>query len=128
MKERTGDPGANSSARGTREKFLAGRAASLEGSAILNGSRVYLSGPMDFVASRAAELRWPDRSQPNGNSNFFARCLMMPAVWIQENNADAAPLEDLATRFGVPVQMAAQRLNEIKQSNVNTPRPTPKRS
>jgi hypothetical protein len=73
-------------------------------------------------SSRAAELHWPDRKQPNVSSDFFARCLMMPTVWMQQSHADTTPLEDLATRFGVPIQMAAQRLNEIKQGNANTPR------
>jgi len=55
--------GGPSPSRGTRERFLADQAASLEGSPILKGSRVYLSGPMDFVASRAEEKRlgWRNR-------------------------------------------------------------------
>jgi hypothetical protein len=68
-------------------------------------------------SSRAAELHWPDHAPPNISSDFFARCLMMPAVWMQNDHADAPfedLLEDLATRFGVPVQMAARRLNELK--------------
>jgi hypothetical protein len=69
---------------------------------------------------RAAELHWPDRGQPNASSDFFARCLMMPAVWVQQSHAETAPLEDLASHFGVPVRMAVQRLNELKRSNANT--------
>ncbi len=98
---------------------------------LLNGSRVIvvdLARPFTiqragvarelYVAfcrsSRAAELHWPDLEQPNVSSNFFARCLMMPAAWVQQSHTNATPLEDVATRFGVPVRMAAQRLNEIK--------------
>ena len=98
---------------------------------LLNGSRVIvidLNHPLAvqragvarelYVAfccsSRAAELHWPAHKKSNTYSDFFARCLMMPAVWVQQAQAETTPLEDLANRFGVPVQMAAQRLNELK--------------
>jgi Zn-dependent peptidase ImmA (M78 family) len=63
-------------------------------------------------SSRAAELGWPHREQPYPSSDLFARCLLMPAVWVRRACADDVSLEDLAACFGVPVRMAAQRVSE----------------
>jgi len=50
-------------ADGSWDSFLAKRAAALNKGSILADSRVYLSGPMDFVASRAEEKKsgWRNR-------------------------------------------------------------------
>jgi len=63
---------------------------------------------------RAAELHWPDREQPNGCSDFFARCLMMPAAWVEWAYTADTSLESVAERFGVPIQIASQRLQELE--------------
>ena len=62
---------------------------------------------------RAAELRWPDREQPSVYSDFFARCLLLPAAWVRQACAEAIPLEGLAVRFGVPIRVMARRLSEV---------------
>jgi len=63
-------------------------------------------------SSRAAELRWPCRERPYACSDLFARCLLMPAAWMQQARAQDVPIEKLAAHFGVPVQMANQRLSD----------------
>jgi len=65
-------------------------------------------------SSRAAELHWPDRGQPNGCSDFFARCLMMPAAWMERGHPANISPENVAERFGVPIQIASQRLQELR--------------
>ena len=62
---------------------------------------------------RAAELRWPGYEQPYVCSDRFARCLLMPAVWVQQACAKTASVEELASHFGVPVQMVNRRLGDI---------------
>jgi hypothetical protein len=96
----------------------------------LNGSRLIVVDPTGsravqrtgmarelYVAfcrsPRAAELHWPCREQPHAYSDLFARCLLMPAAWVQPACAEAIPLKNLAVRFDVPVQTVAQRLSEI---------------
>ena len=97
---------------------------------LLNGSRVIVVDPDRppaiqrmgvarelYVAfchsSRAAELRWPNRRQPNTCSNFFARCLLMPTAWVRQVRAGDIPWEDLTTRFGVSARTAIRRLSEM---------------
>jgi hypothetical protein len=62
---------------------------------------------------RAAELHWPGQEHPYVCSNFFARCLLMPAAWMRQACAEAISLEDLVARFDVPTQMVTQRLSEM---------------
>jgi hypothetical protein len=64
-------------------------------------------------SARAAELRWPRSGQPYAYSDLFARCLLMPAVWVQKACAEAIHLEGLAARFDVPVQTVVRRLSEL---------------
>jgi hypothetical protein len=63
---------------------------------------------------RATELNWPDRGQSYACGDLFARCLLMPAPWMQRAYAEGIPAEEVAVHFEVPVQMAIQRLSEIE--------------
>lgn len=62
---------------------------------------------------RAAELHWPHRRQPHTYSDLFARCLLMPAIWVQAACTETISLESLAARFCVPVQAMSKRLSEV---------------
>ncbi len=65
-------------------------------------------------SSRAAELRWPRYEQPHVHSDLFARCLLVPAAWVQQACTGAIPqLENLAACFGVPARTVAHRVSEI---------------
>lgn len=65
-------------------------------------------------SSHAAKLGWFDHKYPNGHSGFFARCLLMPSAWVRQACVEDISWQDLAERFGVPVQVAAQRLQELR--------------
>jgi hypothetical protein len=64
-------------------------------------------------SARGAELAWPWRSQPRTHCDFFARCLLTPALWVQQACAQNLSMEGLAARFGVSIELMAQRLNEV---------------
>ncbi|HEY74442.1 MAG TPA: ImmA/IrrE family metallo-endopeptidase [Thermoflexia bacterium] len=64
-------------------------------------------------SQRAIELHWPRREQPHAYSDFFARCLLMPAAWVQTACAETISLETLAARFDVPIQIMTERLGEV---------------
>ncbi len=64
-------------------------------------------------SARGAELAWPRRSQPRTHCDFFARCLLTPARWVQRACARNVPVEGLAARFGVSIELMARRLNEV---------------
>lgn len=64
-------------------------------------------------SSRAAELGWPCCEQSYVCGDLFARCLLMPAVWVRRARAEPISLEGVAARFGVPAGMAARRLSEM---------------
>ena len=62
---------------------------------------------------RAAELDWPDRSQAREWSSFFARCLLMPAAWVQQVHPTTHSLAALAAVFDVSTDLAEARLREL---------------
>jgi hypothetical protein len=62
---------------------------------------------------RAHELDWPDRSEPRHRSDYFARCLLMPAVWVKHFAAGARSLQELAAIFDVSSEMMVDRLREL---------------
>lgn len=62
---------------------------------------------------RAHELDWPDQSNPGHHSDYFARCLLMPAVWVKHFAAASRSLEELAVIFDVSSEMMADRLQEL---------------
>lgn len=62
---------------------------------------------------RAVELDWPDRKEPRHHSDYFARCLLMPAVWVRHFAAGSRSPEELAVVFGVSSTMMADRLREL---------------
>jgi len=64
-------------------------------------------------SARADELHWPHRDQPHAFNDFFARCLLAPAVWVHQVYAAAASAEEAASLFDVPVEMIDLRLSEI---------------
>lgn len=64
-------------------------------------------------SSRAVELDWPDRGNPRERSALFARCLLMPASWVERIYAETGSVEQLAACFGVSTSMASQRLREL---------------
>ncbi len=68
-------------------------------------------------SARAAELGWPDRGPLSVYGDLFARCLLMPATWVQQARSEALSAEELAVRFGVPVWMAVQRLSELNNGH-----------
>jgi hypothetical protein len=65
-------------------------------------------------SSRAAELGWPSYEQPNVYGDLFARCLLMPTVWVRQACAETISVESLAALFDVPSRMMAHRLEEIE--------------
>jgi len=71
-------------------------------------------------SQRAAELHWPHREQPHAYSDFFARCLLMPAAWVQTACAETISLETLIARFDVPIPIMTKRLGEVDRRH---PRP-----
>jgi hypothetical protein len=62
---------------------------------------------------RADELDWPDRKASRHRSDYFARCLLMPAAWVKHVAVGSLSLEELAVVFGVSTQMMADRLQEL---------------
>ena len=64
-------------------------------------------------SSRAAELDWPDRENSRRQSGFFARCLLMPAVWVKQVRARTRSLAELASVFEVSPDMMSRRLQEL---------------
>lgn len=62
---------------------------------------------------RAIELDWPDREQPRERSDFFARCLLMPAAWVKQVRARTGSLAELAGVFGVSNETMDRRLREL---------------
>jgi hypothetical protein len=64
-------------------------------------------------SARGAELAWPWRNQPRTHCDFFARCLLMPALWVRQACAQNLSMEGLAARFDVSIELMARRLNEI---------------
>jgi predicted transcriptional regulator len=62
---------------------------------------------------RADELDWPDRKAPPHFSDYFARCLLMPAAWVKHVAVGSRSLEELAVIFGVSAEMMADRLREL---------------
>jgi len=64
-------------------------------------------------SQRAAELDWPDREEPRHWSEYFARCLLMPAAWVEHIAAGSRSAQELAAIFGVSVDMMANRLGEL---------------
>jgi hypothetical protein len=64
-------------------------------------------------SARGAELAWPQRSQPRTHCDFFARCLLTPALWVQQACAQNLSVEGLAARFGVSIELMTRRLNEV---------------
>jgi len=64
-------------------------------------------------SERAAELGWPGRDSPRACSDFFARCLLMPATWVKQIAERSHSLEEMAAIFGVSAQMMADRLREL---------------
>ena len=64
-------------------------------------------------SSRAADLSWPCCEKPYAYGELFARCLLMPAVWVRRTCTEHISLEGLSVRFGVPSQVVTQRLSEV---------------
>jgi predicted transcriptional regulator len=64
-------------------------------------------------SKRADELEWPDRKASRHRSDYFARCLLMPAAWVKHVAVGSLTLEELAVIFGVSTQMMADRLREL---------------
>jgi hypothetical protein len=64
-------------------------------------------------SERAAEVDWPDLDRPREQSAFFARCLLMPAAWVNRLYARFNSVEKLATVFGVSREMTVCRLREL---------------
>ena len=64
-------------------------------------------------SQRAAELEWPDREEPRHRSEYFARCLLMPAAWVEHIAAGSCSAEELAVVFGVSTELMASRLGEL---------------
>jgi hypothetical protein len=62
---------------------------------------------------RAGELDWPDRKDPHHRSDYFARCLLMPAAWVRHIAAGSPSSEELAVIFDVSTEMMADRLREL---------------
>jgi hypothetical protein len=62
---------------------------------------------------RAYDLDWPDREDPHHRSDYFARCLLMPAAWVKHFAVGSRSLEELAVIFGVSTEMTADRLREL---------------
>ncbi len=65
-------------------------------------------------SSRAAELGWTYGEKPSAYGDLFARCLLMPAVWVRRYYTEAVSMESLAALFAVPAWVMAHRLEEIK--------------
>jgi hypothetical protein len=65
------------------------------------------------LSPRAAEMRWPFHEQSHVYGNYFARCLLMPAAWVQQTCTEAISMEGLAARFGVSIQTMNHRLTEV---------------
>jgi hypothetical protein len=97
---------------------------------LLNGSRVIAVDPdhpaavqraamarelyVAFCRSqRAVELDWPDRDAPRYRSDYFARCLLMPAAWVKHIAIGSRSLRELAVIFDVSTEMMADRLQEL---------------
>jgi hypothetical protein len=64
-------------------------------------------------SARGGELAWPWRSQPRTHCDFFARCLLTPALWVRQACAQNLSVEGLAARFGVSTELMTRRLNEV---------------
>ncbi len=64
-------------------------------------------------SERAAELDWPGRDDPRVHSDFFSRCLLMPAVWVKQIRERSRSIEEMAAIFDVSTQMMADRLREL---------------
>jgi hypothetical protein len=64
-------------------------------------------------SQRAGELDWPGREHPRAYSDFFARCLLMPAAWVKQIRERSRSIEEMAAIFGVSTQMMADRLREL---------------
>jgi hypothetical protein len=64
-------------------------------------------------SQRADELDWPDRKDPRHRSDYFARCLLMPAAWVEHIAVGSSSLEELAVIFDVSTEMMADRLSEL---------------
>lgn len=64
-------------------------------------------------SQRAAELDWPGREHPRAYSDFFARCLLMPAAWVKQIRDRSRSIEEMTAIFGVSTQMMADRLREL---------------
>jgi hypothetical protein len=62
---------------------------------------------------RASELDWPDREDPRHRSDYFARCLLMPADWVRHFASGSRSLGELSVIFGVTTEMMADRLREL---------------
>jgi hypothetical protein len=63
---------------------------------------------------RATELDWPHRNRSQDCCDLFARCLLMPAAWVEQTRDSNLSPEAIAAHFDVPVSMAHRRLNEIE--------------
>jgi hypothetical protein len=72
-------------------------------------------------SARAVELNWFGHKHPNGHSDLFARNLLMPSTWVKQARAAGVSWEDLAERFGVPIQMATQRQRELQCESAMEP-------
>ena len=67
-----------------------------------------------FCASpRAAELEWPRHTRPQVYGDLFARCLLMPAVWVRDACTQGIPPAGLIDLFDVPVSMVSRRLGDV---------------
>jgi len=64
-------------------------------------------------SSRAAELQWLCRDQPLAHGDLFARCLLIPAPWVEQACAEDITVEGLAACFGVTIRTMTQRLSEV---------------
>jgi hypothetical protein len=64
-------------------------------------------------SARATDLCWPYLVHASTYDDLFARCLLMPAAWVQQERAMTVSTEEIATRFDVPIRMANQRLDDI---------------
>ncbi len=64
-------------------------------------------------SQRAAELEWPGRENSRAHSRYFARCLLMPALWVKQLRERCSGVREMGLFFDVSTHMMADRLREL---------------